>query len=252
MSKSYQEVPRKVNANFLKTASANMATSNWVKSPMKGVDRILLDRIGGETARATSIVRYAPGSYFSPHIHSGGEEFVVLEGVFQDEHGDYPVGSYVRNPPQSSHQPKSEKGCIIFVKLWQFEANDRVTINTPVWPPAKENNSNENILYKDEFEHVACIQLPSTNTLSYTHHDGLEILVLAGSVTIETIQDNLPTSEPGSCITLNKHDWHRRPIGDSCIISGLEKANNNETPLIWIKTNHLKQLETQIERVLQA
>jgi anti-sigma factor ChrR (cupin superfamily) len=215
------------------------------------VDRILLDRIGGETARATSIVRYAPGSYFSPHIHSGGEEFVVLEGVFQDEHGDYPVGSYVRNPPQSSHQPKSEKGCTIFVKLWQFEPNDRLTINIPVWPSATKTNSSENILYKDEFEHVACIQLPSTKSLTYTKHDGLEILVLAGSVTIEAIGDNLTTSLQART-TLNKHGWHRRPIGDSCIISGVGETDNTETPLIWIKTNHLTQIDDQIKRVLQA
>jgi hypothetical protein len=61
----------------------------------------MLDRIGDEVARATSIVRYAPASHFSPHVHDGGEEFLVLEGTFQDEHGDYPVGSYVRNPPTS-------------------------------------------------------------------------------------------------------------------------------------------------------
>ena len=70
-------------------------------------------------------------SHFSPHVHSGGEEFVVLEGVFQDEHGDYPQGSYVRNPPQSSHTPGSEQGCVILVKLWQFQPEDRtpVTLN---------------------------------------------------------------------------------------------------------------------------
>ncbi|GAL13613.1 hypothetical protein JCM19233_4618 [Vibrio astriarenae] len=51
-----------------------------------------LDRVGGEVARATSIVRYKPNSAFSPHTHDGGEEFFVLEGVFSDEHGDYPQG----------------------------------------------------------------------------------------------------------------------------------------------------------------
>src|SRR6516165_7170873 len=58
-------------------------------------------RIGDEVARATSVVRYAPKSRFSAHIHGGGEEFLVLDGVFQDEHGDFPVGSYIRNPPTS-------------------------------------------------------------------------------------------------------------------------------------------------------
>ena len=88
----------------------------------------MLDRIGDEVARATSIVRYAPRSRFSSHTHGGGEEFLVLSGVFQDEHGDYPAGAYVRNPPTSSHTPGSEPGCTIFVKLWQFDPDDRTPV----------------------------------------------------------------------------------------------------------------------------
>jgi hypothetical protein len=88
----------------------------------------MLDRIGDEVARATSIVRYAPHSHFAPHTHGGGEEFLVLEGVFQDEHGDYPTGTYVRNPPTSSHTPGSEPGCTIFVKFWQFDPEDRTPV----------------------------------------------------------------------------------------------------------------------------
>src|SRR5205085_962686 len=77
----------------------------------------------------TSIVRYALRSRFSPHTHDGGEEFLVLDGVFQDEHGDFPVGSYIRNPPTSSHTPRSEAGCTIFVKLWQFDPDDRIHVH---------------------------------------------------------------------------------------------------------------------------
>ncbi len=88
----------------------------------------MLDRIGDEVARATSIVRYAPKSRFSAHTHGGGEEFLVLEGVFQDEHGDFPAGSYIRNPPTSSHTPGSAPGCTIFVKLWQFDPDDRAHV----------------------------------------------------------------------------------------------------------------------------
>lgn len=83
---------------------------NWVTSPAAGVDRRMLFRIGGEVARATSIVRYAPGSAFSRHAHGGGEEILVLEGIFQDEHGDYPAGCYFRNPPGTSHVPASKDG----------------------------------------------------------------------------------------------------------------------------------------------
>lgn len=87
------------NADFSQNVVLRPSDTEWVASPMPGVDRKMLDRVGGEVARATSIVRYAEGSSFSSHTHSGGEEFIVLDGVFPDEHGDFPVGSYIRNPP---------------------------------------------------------------------------------------------------------------------------------------------------------
>lgn len=110
-----------INADFASRAAVHAGRLDWTPSPLPGVDRRMLDRVGEEVARATSIVRYAPGSHFSPHTHGGGEEFLVLDGVFQDEHGDFPVGTYVRNPPTSRHTPGSTAGCTIFVKLWQFD-----------------------------------------------------------------------------------------------------------------------------------
>ena len=97
-----------LNADFTKRAVVHAAKLDWKASPMPGVERRMLDRIGDEVARATSIVRYIPESQFSPHVHDGGEEFLVLEGVFQDERGDFPAGCYVRNPPQSRHTPGSK------------------------------------------------------------------------------------------------------------------------------------------------
>ena len=125
-----------LNADFSRRVAVHAARLAWVPSPMAGVERRMLDRIGDEVARATSIVRYAPGSHFSPHTHDGGEEFFVLEGIFQDEHGEFPAGSYVRNPPTSRHTPGSVPGCVLFVKLWQFDLSDRteVMINTGPMP----------------------------------------------------------------------------------------------------------------------
>ena len=96
-----------INADFSRRAAAHADQLPWQPSPMAGVERRMLDRLGGEVARATSLVRYAPDSSFSAHTHGGGEEFIVLDGVFRDEHGDYPPGTYVRNPPTSSHTPGS-------------------------------------------------------------------------------------------------------------------------------------------------
>src|SRR5271157_1689239 len=114
-----------INADFGERAVVHAATMPWIPSPIAGVDRRMLDRIGDEVARATTVVRYAPGSQFSPHTHGGGEEFLVLEGVFQDEHGDYPAGTYIRNPPLTFHKPGTELGAVILVKLWQFDKDDR-------------------------------------------------------------------------------------------------------------------------------
>ena len=117
-----------LNADFSQRVAVHAARLPWVASPIAGVERRMLDRIGDEVARATSIVRYAPASRFSAHTHGGGEEFLVLDGVFQDEHGDYPVGSYIRNPPTSRHTPSSKLGCVLFVKLWQFDLEDRTKV----------------------------------------------------------------------------------------------------------------------------
>ena len=85
----------RINADFSKPALVVPSDDDWAHSPESGVDRLMLDRIGDEVARATSIVRYAAGSSFAEHQHAKGEEFLVLEGVFSDESGDYTQGTYV-------------------------------------------------------------------------------------------------------------------------------------------------------------
>src|SRR5262245_2098677 len=97
-----------LRADFSERVIVATRDEPWVPSPQEGVARRMLDRIGGEVARATSLVRYVPASTFPSHQHGGGEEFLVLEGVFSDEHGDYPTGTYVRNPPGSAHAPRTE------------------------------------------------------------------------------------------------------------------------------------------------
>ena len=103
----------------------------------------MLDRIGDETAVATSLVRYQKGSRFAAHRHERGEEFLVLDGVFADEYGRYPAGTYVRNPPGSVHAPRSDEGCVLFVKLRQFVADDLtpVVVDTARFDGAVANDS---------------------------------------------------------------------------------------------------------------
>jgi anti-sigma factor ChrR (cupin superfamily) len=81
----------RLNADFTKRVVIRPEDYDWVASAASGVDRMMLDRIGDEVARATTIVRFAPNSAFDAHTHGGGEEYLVLDGVFSDEAGDYPA-----------------------------------------------------------------------------------------------------------------------------------------------------------------
>ena len=118
----------RINADFSERLVIPTGDLPWIPSPQAGIERRMLDRIGGEVARATSLVRYAAASSFPAHEHTLGEEFLVLDGVFSDEHGDYPAGTYVRNPPLSRHTPHTAPGCVIFVKLRQMPPSERARI----------------------------------------------------------------------------------------------------------------------------
>lgn len=215
-----------LNADFTTRAAMHGATIDWIASPMAGVDRRMLDRLGGEVARATSIVRYAPESHFSAHVHSGGEEYLVLEGTFQDEHGDFPKGTYVRNPPQSSHTPGSVEGCIIFVKLWQFDAADRTQISVDtqsVKPQKTEDRPGVEIrsLYRDEREDVRLEQWAANARVSLDLPGGIELLVLDGSF-----------EEGGETFTYQS--WLRLPKG-----SKLDAISGPDGCTLWVKSGHL-------------
>lgn len=212
-----------LNADFDSPVIVHSDQLEWQASPMKGVDRRMLDRIGGEVARATTIVRYAPGSAFSAHTHTGGEEFIVLEGVFQDEHGDFPAGTYVRNPPTTSHTPSSAEGCTIFVKLWQFDMEDRTQFRKTMAEElaAPVDGVATAILHKDEREVVSYSHIDAEATLTSQAKGGIEVLVIDGSIT--TGDD-----------TLRKNDWLRLPEGET-----LSAIGGPEGAKLWIKTGHL-------------
>src|SRR6478735_897629 len=195
----------KINADFSRRVAVHAARLPWIASPMAGVERRMLDRIGDEVARATSIVRYAPESRFSPHTHGGGEEFLVLEGVFQDEHGDFPAGSYIRNPPTSSHTPGSLPGCTIFVKLWQFDLDDRTNLRldttTMSYVPDPERAGVELMpLFQDARESVRLERWAPNAEIILPVPGGIELLVLDGEF-----------SEDGDSFVAQS--WLRLPAG---------------------------------------
>jgi quercetin dioxygenase-like cupin family protein len=173
-----------LNEDLSVPALVHAAALDWLPSPARGVERRMLFRMGEEKARATSIVRYAPGSRFTRHEHPGGEEFLVLDGTFQDETGDFPTGAYVRNPPGTGHAPGSEAGCTIFVKLWQFSRDDRERVirlpgaGDPA--PLRPGVLSSAVLFEGSGERVMLEDWQRGATIQLSNLEGLELLVLAG------------------------------------------------------------------------
>jgi len=215
-----------LNADFSQRVAVRAAQTEWVASPMAGVERKMLDRIGDEVARATSIVRYAPGSSFSPHTHDGGEEFLVLDGVFQDEHGDFPAGSYVRNPPTSRHTPGAAEGATILVKLHQFDPADRTHVRfatqkaCPV-PVAGRPGLARLPLFADGRENVRIETWAPDADVCVDAAGGLEVFVVAGRFV-------------GDGEDFGRWDWLRLPPG-----ARLDARAGPEGARVYVKTGHL-------------
>lgn len=147
---------------------------------------MMLDRVGVEAARATSIVRYAPDSWFPHHFHPGGEEILVLSGIFSEGETHYPAGWYLRSPPGSGHQPSSREGALIFVKLWQMQPDDRSTVRIDTRDPAtwfRRDGRDVCMLFSDEREQVCLERLGAGDALFAEAVDGAELLVLSGTLT---------------------------------------------------------------------
>ncbi len=197
----------KINADLSQRAVADSERLDWVPSPMAGVERRMLERDGEEVARVTSIVRYAPKSYFSPHTHSGGEEYLVLEGTFSDNHGDFPAGRYVRNPVGSSHKPHSDDGAVIWVKLWWMHPGDQEQICLDITDESRWQDSDEEPgveimpLHRYRAEETCLLRLaPGATLAARALPGGEEIFVLEGAIA----DDNG---------TYRKGGWLRHPIG---------------------------------------
>lgn len=211
----------RINHDLTRPVLVDAGRMDWVPSPAAGVDRRMLYREGDEVARATSIVRYAAGSSFPAHLHAGGEEILVLSGTFQDEHGDYPAGSYFRNPPGTSHSPAAAEGCEIFVRLWQFRQGDGAQIvrqpGEGTDPGPRDGVQAARVLFDDGAERVMLETWQPGATVTVENLRGLEFLVVEGTLSL--------TGQ-----TLAAPGWGRLPAGqDLTATAGPQGAR------LWIK-----------------
>jgi len=216
-----------INQDYSKRIVLNTNTELWHDSPSKGVKRIYLERNNmGEYATASSIVKFDSNSSFDSHAHENGEEFFVLDGIFSDQYGDYSKDTYVRNPHNSKHKPYSKSGCMIFVKLRQFQKNDvsrvvKDTSNFP-WLPGLVPGLSVMSLHEYKSEHVAMVKWePNTQFTQHQHWGGEEILVIEG-----VFYDEHGMYPKGT--------WIRSPH-----MSSHKPFTKNEGALIFVKTGHM-------------
>ena len=214
-----------INADRRQLAAVDGGTLPWMPSPVAGVDRRMLERIGGEVALATTLVRYAPGSRFPSHSHELGEEFLVLDGTFSDQSGDYGPGSYVRNPPGSHHAPFSADGCVILVKLRQMGPDESDTVRVdPVsgcWREERQMGIRSMPLYSNARMRVQYLRLDAGAELPPRDvPGGEEIFVVEGSLWIGNHD-------------LGKWGWRRSAEPRQPAILATEPA------LLWVKRGHL-------------
>lgn len=213
-----------LNMNLAERVVIDTNNADWQPSPAKGVERKLLEREEAEQGRATSIVRYQPGTAFNAHTHPLGEEILVLDGVFSDEHGDYPKGTYLRNPPGSVHSPFSKEGCTLLVKLHQFQADDtksvRVYTEQTDWQPGHGALS-VMPLHSFNTEHVALVKWPKgSRFIPHVHAGGEEIYVISGC-----FEDEFGAYPKGTWLRSPHMSQHHPFV--------------NEDTVIWVKTGHL-------------
>jgi len=220
-----------LNSDFSKAVVVRTTAMQWQASPAAGVWRKRLELRGkAESGRVTSIVRYDSGSRFASHEHPGGEEILVLEGVFADEHGTYPAGTYLLNPQGFRHAPRSEQGCVLLVKLRQYPGSDRghrvVDSETSTWQQSEPAGREVLPLY-DEDGHPESIRLvrlaPGTRITEHDHPGGEEIFVIAGS-----IADAQGHYEQGTWLRLPDGSRHQPFSDDGCTL--------------YVKTGHLRDL----------
>jgi anti-sigma factor ChrR (cupin superfamily) len=213
-----------LNLDFSQRVLVETETQDWVASPSSKVWRKLLERDQAESGHTTSIVRFDADAYFPQHEHPLGEEILVLEGIFSDEHGDYGPGTYIRNPPGSRHSPFSREGCVLFVKLDQFDPQDAVAVRIDTrntgWLPG-QGNLEVMPLHDFRGEHVALVKWPAGERFQpHTHFGGEEILVLSGE-----FRDEFGNCPAGSWLR-SPHLSRHHPFVE-------------EPTVIWVKVGHL-------------
>jgi len=209
-----------LNGDLSIRVTVETTAMDWSPSPSGSVWRKRLHLVGPpEAGQVTSVVRYEPNSSFPAHDHPDGEEILVLDGVFSDEHGDWPAGTFLLNPEGFRHAPFSTPGCTLFVKLRQFAGRNRhhVVVNayTADWHPGPRPGIRFKPLYRQDgyqdriaLEHWA----PGVDLGAVEYNDGAELFVIEGE-----FSDEAGSYRAGCWLRFPVGSEHRPRTAEGCI-----------------------------------
>lgn len=210
-----------INGDLTVKVAVDINPMEWTPSPSGTVWRKRVHLVGPpESGQVTTIVRYEPGATFPVHDHPGGEEILVLDGVFSDEHGNWPKGTYLLNPEGFRHAPFSRDGCVIFVKLRQFPGTERNHVAIPTaglpWSTTARSGVEVKALYEqDGFTDTMRLERWTKNNSLETvdYPDGAEILVIEGR-----FEDEAGAYGAGSWFRFPAGSQHTPQTNDECTL----------------------------------
>ncbi len=210
-----------IHGDLKRRAFMDTASMEWQASPSGTVWRKRLHLVGGaESGQVTSIVRYEPDSSFPAHDHPDGEEILVLEGTFSDEHGDWPAGTYLLNPDGFRHAPFSREGCMLFVKLRQYGGAGRhhvvLDTNGLDWESTSQSGIEVKTLYREPgFADVSRLEKWAVGTAPRPpdREGGVEILVLEGA-----LEDELGRYGAGAWLRIPAGAKHEPRSPEGCVL----------------------------------
>ena len=208
-----------INADFSRFSVAHIDSMKWVQSPAAGVWRKRVYMDGPvEGGKVTSLVRYDAGARFPEHGHPGGEEILVLEGIFSDQHGHFGKGWHLLNPSDSRHESYSENGCLVLVKLRQYSGKDTIHQDTGNldWKHGETNGVSSKLLYENRVPEMSIrlVRIEKTVAAPFqAFSGGQEIYVVDGS-----FEDEFGVHRSGSWLRYPPDGGHRLTSQSGCML----------------------------------
>lgn len=233
-----------ISLNSDKSRAQLIRTSeiDWVAtSQAGGVYRKMIEREGTEkVARATTIVRFDPDQAFPRHTHAGGEEFLVLDGVWRDDYGDFPKYSYVRNYIGSGHTPSiGKEGCVILVKLRQMSLLSKDEPEHKAWGPHIFEGKATDVV---EEERLFSSSLEQTLVQTWPANSNFDVPIPIGGAEIFVVDGSFSSA-------LGEHDkwsWARIP-NEGSEDTSFRVTTGSDPVYVWMKVGHLASDEIGME-----